>query len=296
MTSLVLILGAVVGAGLYLIIRALLPTQPALPAAIDRLSTTAAVDHPSALPPKGLEERLGEWAERLTSQLPMIVTPERDLALIGWSTRKFFGQKAMAALVGFLFPVIMSVIAYLAQISLPIPITTGAMLVLAIVFFFLPDLEVRQRAAKQRDHYRRIIAAYVDFVALSRMAGASATQAMSEAARVGDNELFARIQQMIERSRLRGTSAWNDLRELGDELGVRELHEIADIVRLSGEEGASIWENLRSHAHSMRNAQLRTEQGEANGRSESMAIPLAVLAFAFLGLLIAPSLLTLTTS
>lgn len=296
MTPLILLLGGGIGAGLYLIIRALTPVQPALSAAIDRLSTTAVVDQQPTLPPQGLEERLGAWAERATAQLPMIVTPERDLALIGWSTRKFYGQKAMASLVGFLFPVIMSVIAYLGQFILPIPLTIGAMLLLAAVFFFLPDLELRQRAAAQRTHYRRIIAAYVDFVALSRIGGASATQAMSDAARVGDNELFVRIQQMIERSRLRGTSAWNDLRELGDELGVRELHEIADIVRLSGEEGASIWENLRSHAHSMRNAQLRTEQGAANARSESMALPLAVLAFAFIGLLIAPSLLTLATS
>lgn len=236
------------------------------------------------------------WAERVVAQLPMLVTPDRDLALIGWSSRKFYGQKALAALVGFAFPAVMSLAAYLAQISIPIPMTLGVMLILAVLFFFLPDIEVRQRAAAQRTHYRRIIAAYVDFVALSRIAGASATQAMSDAARVGDNELFVRIQQMIERSRLRGTSAWGDLRELGDEIGVKELHEIADIVRLSGEEGASIWENLRSHAHSMRNAQLRTEQGAANARSESMTIPLTVLVFAFVGMLLTPSLLSLVSS
>lgn len=294
MTPLVLLLGGGIGAGLYLIIRALTPAQPALTAAISRLTTTT--DQTPALPPGDFQERLGMWAERAVAQLPMIVTPERDLALIGWSSRKFYGQKALAALVGFAFPVVMSLAAYLAQISLPIPMTLGVMLILAVVFFFLPDIEVRQRAAAQRTHYRRIIAAYVDFVALARIAGASATQAMSDAARVGDHELFVRIQQMIERSRLRGTSAWSDLRELGDEIGIKELHEIADIVRLSGEEGASIWENLRSHAHSMRNAQLRTEQGAANARSESMTIPLAILVFAFIGLLLTPSLLTLVSS
>lgn len=295
MTPLVLLLGGGIGAGLYLIIRALTPTQPALSAAISRLTATTS-DPTASLPPSDFQERLGMWAERVVAQLPMIVTPDRDLALIGWTTRKFYGQKALASLVGFAFPVVMTAAAYLMQITLPLPMTLGVMLLLAIVFFFLPDIEVRQRAATQRTHYRRIIAAYVDFVALARISGASATQAMSDAARVGDNELFIRIQQMIERSRLRGTSAWTDLRELGEEIGVKELHEIADIVRLSGEEGASIWENLRSHAHSMRNAQLRTEQGAANARSESMTIPLTVLVFAFVGLLLTPSLLTLVTS
>lgn len=296
MVPVILLLGGGIGIGLLLILRALVPARPALPAALERLSSSTPTAQEATLPPRGLEERLGAWAERATSQLPLVVTPGRDLALIGWSVRKFYGQKGIAALAGLLFPVIMTVIAYIGGFTFPIPLTVGVMLLLAVAFFFLPDLEVRQRAAKRRNHYRRIIAAYVDFVALARIGGASATQAMKDAAVIGDNELFVRIRQMIERSRLRGTSAWNDLRELGDELDVNELHEIADIVRLSGEEGASIWENLRSHAHSMRNAQLRSEQGSANARSESMSLPLAVLAFAFIGLLITPSLLTLVSS
>ncbi|UQN31826.1 hypothetical protein [Brachybacterium kimchii] len=296
MTPLILILGGGIGAGLYLLVRALIAPQPALPAALERLSASTPGDNTLAVKPRGLEERLGAWTERAIAHVPMIITPEHDLALIDWSARKFYGQKAMAALAGLLFPVIMSMLAYLGNIALPIPITVGTMAVLAGVFFFLPDIEVRQRAARRRIHYRKVIAAYVDFVALARIGGASASQSLRDAAMVGDNELFVRIQQLIERSRLRGTSAWGDLRELGDELGISELHEIADIVRLSGEEGASIWENLRSHASSMRNAQLRTEQGSANAKSESMSMPLAVLAGAFVSLLIAPALLTLASS
>lgn len=295
MTPLILLLGGAGGAGIYLLIHALTPPQPALPAALERLATEPTTPSGS-LPPQGLEERLGSWTERMATQLPLIVTPDRDLSLIGWSTRRFYGDKAKAALAGLLFPPVMTVIAYMAQFPLPIPLTVGSMFLLAALFFFVPDIEVRQRASKRRSHYRRIIAAYVDFVALARIGGAAATQAMRDAAAVGNNELFTRIQQMIERSRLRGTSAWSDLRELGDEIDVKELHEIADIVRLSGEEGASIWDNLRSHAHSMRNAQLRKDQAGANARSESMSLPLTVLTFAFIGLLLTPSLLTLVSS
>lgn len=200
MMPLVLLLGAGIGAGIYLALRALIPTQPALAAALDRLSTTHVPTQSPQLPPRGLEERLGAWAEQATARLPGVVTPDRDLALIGWTTRKFYGQKAMASLAGLLFPLIMGTLAYMSGLPAPIPLTVGAMLILAAIFFFLPDLEVRQRAATQRTHYRRIIAAYVDFVALSRIGGASATQAMSDAAAVGDNELFHRIQQLIERS------------------------------------------------------------------------------------------------
>ena len=291
--TLIMLLGAGIGAGLYLVIRALAPSQPALPAALDHLSTSTTTLSHETPRPRGLEETLGAWAEQAIANVPMLVVPERDLALLDWSSRKYFGQKAMGALAGLLFPVVLSSISYILDIPLPFPMTVSAMLLLATGFFFLPDLEVRQRAAKQRVFYRKVLAAYVDFVALARMGGATPTQAMRDAAEVGDTPLFRRIEQLIERSRLRGTSAWNDLRELGDELGIRELHEIADIIRLSGDEGASIWDNLRSHAQSMRNAQLRTEQGAANAKSESMSVPIAVLAAAFLGLLLTPSLLTL---
>lgn len=297
MTGLVLLLGGGIGLGIYLLIRALIPPQPALGAALDRLTgATVPLEAAEALAPQGIEERVGRWVERMAAHVPMLVLPQRDLAVIGWSSRRFYGQKGMAALLGFVFPIVVSLFALVLGFGLPFVATIGLMLVLAVVFFFLPDLEVRQRAAKQRLLYAKALAAYIDFVALSRIGGASATQAMRDAAHVGDSDLFLRIRQVIERSRLRGTNAWGDMRELADELGVKELHEIADIVRLSGEEGASIWENLRAHAHSMRNAQLRTEQGAANARSEAMAMPLAVLALAFIGLLLAPSILKILAS
>ncbi|MDU1203724.1 MAG: hypothetical protein E7A06_12360 [Clostridiales bacterium] len=296
MTPLALILGSLAGAGLYLLIRAALPAQPALSAALENLTNTNDATALTKAPAIGLEDHLGMWTERLATQLPGVVAPHKDLAVINWSSRKFYAQKGTAALLGLLFPVIITCFTFIFGISFPFPLTVGMSLILAVVFFFLPDIEVRQRAAKQRMHYAKVTAAYVDFVALSRLGGAAATQAMRDAALVGDNELFLRIRQMVERSRLRGTSAWGDMKELGEELGVKELNEIADIMRLSGEEGASIWNNLRSHARSMRNAHLRDEQGNANVASERMTLPLVVLATAFIGLLLTPSLLTLITS
>lgn len=295
MTSIILFVGATTGAGLFLLIRATLPSQPALSPAVERLTAAPETTRGSDVELEGSEERLGAWAERTLTQLPLIITPRRDLALIGWSARTFYGKKVKAALVGLALPAILSALAYIAQIPLPMVGSVGAMLVLAVVFFLLPDLEVRQRAAEERLHYSKVLSSYVDFVALSRNGGAGPAQAMTEAASIGDHELFARIRQLIERSRLRGTDAWNDLRELGEEIGVNDLNEIADIIRLSGEEGASIKDNLHARARSMRNAQLRDEQGAANARSEGMVAPLAILAITFIALLITPSILNLLT-
>lgn len=295
MTPFILIVGATIGAGLFVLIRASVPSQPALPSAVDRLTASPEAAQAPDSEPEGLEERIGAWAERTLTQLPLIVTPRRDLALIGWSARTFYGKKAKLALIGLATPAVISALATVAQLSLPVIGSVGAMPLLALVFFFLPDLEVRQRAAEQRQHYSTVLASYVDFVALAREGGAGPAQAMTEAASIGDHELFARIRQLIERSRMRGTDAWSDLRELGEEIGVNDLNEIAGIIRLSGEEGASIKDNLHAHARGMRNAQLRSEQGAANARSEGMVAPLATLAISFLILLITPALLNLLT-
>ena len=75
-----------------------MPTQPALSSAVERLTAAPDASQSPDAEPEGFEERLGAWAERTLTQLPLIVTPRRDLALIGWSSRTFYGKKAKAAL------------------------------------------------------------------------------------------------------------------------------------------------------------------------------------------------------
>lgn len=295
MNALILLVGALIGAGLYLLIRSAIAPQPALGPAIQRL-TTLDTTTDTDVEPSATADRFGAWAERTLTQLPLITTPRRDLALIGWTPRTFYSKKARFALIGLALPPMFAAAAYLLQIPLPYLGSIGVSLLLALVFFVLPDIEVRQRAAEERQHYSKVLACFIDFVALARNGGAGPAQAMSEAASVGSHGLFIRIRQLIERARLRGTDPWTDLRELGEEIGVNDLNEVASIIRLAGEEGASIKENLHARARSMRNALLRDEQASANARSEAMSAPLALLAVTFITLLITPALLSLVTS
>src|SRR5699024_3947185 len=89
MTPIVLLVGATIGAGIFVLIRAAMPTQPALSSAVERLTAAPDASQSPDTEPEGFEERLGAWAERTLTQLPLIVTPRRDLALIGWSSRTF---------------------------------------------------------------------------------------------------------------------------------------------------------------------------------------------------------------
>ena len=87
------------------------------------------------------------------------------------------------------------------------------------------------------------------------------------------------------------TQARHALHTLADELGLPELDDFADIMRLSGEEGASVYTNLRARSAAMRTAMLNDEITEANAIGERMTIPGSLLGLIFMALLVTPSLL-----
>jgi Flp pilus assembly protein TadB len=142
---------------------------------------------------------------------------------------------------------------------------------------------VRDRARARRDAFRTALSAYLDLVNVL-LAGAAGTEtALAAAAEAGDGWAFAQLRATLERSRALRTSAWDAFDELGAELGVVELQELAASIRLAGEQGAKIKTSLASKAASLRVQQLARTEAAAHAASERMAIPNVVL---FLGFLI----------
>jgi hypothetical protein len=103
--------------------------------------------------------------------------------------------------------------------------------------------------------------------------------------------VFRRLGEELARSRFSGVPPWDALSGLADDLGLPELSEVADIMRLSGEEGAAVYPTLRARSTSMRAALAAAELAKANGAGERMSMPVAVLALIFLALLAVPALL-----
>lgn len=295
--QLTLLCGALVGLGVWLVVRGLLWAPSDLSAALQRLEATPLTDRDARTAAPTAKDRFGVTVEKVTGSFPFVTVPHRDLALLDRSVADFYAEKGMAAFLGLLFaPLLTSVLPILAGFPISIPLSVGSMLLLAAVLFMVPDVDVRNRASAARARFRRALASYVDFVALEKIGGAGTIQAMTSAASVADSWIFRRIQQTIERANLRGSHPWTDLKSLGDELGIKDLGEIADIIRLSGEEGAAIWENLRARSRSMRSQQVRSDQSRSNATSEILSAPIALLAVSFMGLLITPALLTITSS
>ena len=289
--QLALLGGLMVTAGLVLLASRLAPARPDLADALDRLS-------PEATRPSGVEmegsssaERLGRWGMRLFPIAVWGQPPAQQLALLRISTVRFYGEKLLFGMLGLvvvpLLATLLAVLGWRLPVVLPVVATIG----LAVGMFFLPDYNVRDDAKQARTEFARALGAYADLVALERNAGSGPRQALEVAAAVGDSWVFRRLREELAFSNWSGEQPWQALRRLSQELGVPELGDLADIVRLSGEEGAQIYGQLRARSAAMRAAMLNDEVAYANAVGEKLSIPMSLLGVIFLVILIAPALM-----
>jgi hypothetical protein len=308
--TLTVLAGGTIGLGVTVIVRELLPSDPQLAAALDRmrpppLTLTARTSTPNTSPSlassrqdggtQAWETRVGAWSQRRLSRggLPWtgwVPIPTRELTLLQLPVTRFLGQKVLMGLVGLLFPVLFT--AMTAALGYPLPIVLPALgsVLLGAGLFMIPDLEVRRRSGAAREDFARATCAYLDLTALERSAGSGATQALEQAATVGDSWVFLRLREELLRARLSGTAPWEGLHTLATELALPELSDLADIMRLSGEEGAAVAESLRARSRGLRAALLSKEQTRANENSERMVIPVALLGLIFMVILGAPAI------
>ncbi len=287
--------GGMLGLGVALLVIRLVPAQPDLADALARLTPSRAT--PSANKHAvGGKEKLGLWAMRTLPPGVWVRTPRRELALLRIPLARFYGEKLTFAALGLVIGPLLGWFFALLGLGLPIAIPPIGSLGLAAAMFFLPNSNAVDDARKARLEFTRALGAYIDLVALERNNGSGVRQAMEAAAQVGDSWVFTRLGEELTRSRWSGLPPWDALHALADELGLPELDDFADIMRLSGEEGASVYANLRARSAAMRTAMLNDEITEANAVGERMTIPGSLLGVIFMALLVAPSLLRMVSS
>lgn len=293
LTQIALLAGAVAGLGLWLTIREFIPAQPSLTGALDRLGPQRPIQVTTTTE-LGLQDRIGMWVHTHTTLSQLVSVPTKDLAVLRIPTHQLVGEKILAALIGLLFPPVAVMLFALLGVNLGVPATAGACLVLAGVFFVLPDVRVRADAKKARAAFARAVGAYIELVALNRNGGGGTYKSLEDAAKIGRSWPFERIREEITRTRLAGQPPWSGLQQLSYELDVPQLGDLADIMRRAGTNSEQVHDALRARARSFRIELLIEEQAKGNGDTVQMSVPLAVLALLFLVLLAAPLALRLT--
>lgn len=293
--QLALLSGALVGLGISLLVWRSRPAQVDLATALDRLSPDRSLATRNPDQAGSIEadsrDKLGGWAMRALPLDSLGAPPYKELALLRLPVHRFYGEKVLFAVLGLFIPPFLYLVLGLFGTQLPMLLVVLASLGMGIGLFFLPDYNVHDDAAAARKEFGRALASYIDLVALERHSGSGPRQAMEVAASIGDSWVFRRLAEELARSRWSGLPPWDALRRLSDDLGLPELADLADIMRLSGEEGAQVYQTLRSRSQSMRTAELNSALSDANAVGERMSIPMSALGLIFMALLVTPAML-----
>ena len=291
--QLALLGGVLFGAGVALLVWRLLPARPDLGDVLSRLAPdkTGHTGRGTDVGDGSTADRLGRWGLRALPGSIWGKPLDQELALLRIPLARFYGEKLLFAVLGMVVVPLLSLLLMVLGWHLPVLLPVGGTLVLAVGMFFLPDYNVRDDAKRARTEFARALGAYTDLVALERNSGSGPRQSMEVAAAIGDNWVFRRLREELAYSSWSGEQPWDALRRLSHELGVTELGDLADIVRLSGEEGAQIYGQLRARSAAMRTAMLNDEVALSNAVGEKMSIPMSLLGVIFLVILVTPALL-----
>ncbi|MBY8872049.1 type II secretion system F family protein [Micromonospora sp. PLK6-60] len=277
--SLAVVGGAVVGLGLFLLVREVVPAAPALGPALRRLHQP-----PGAGPAAPTTRRL-EWLGGLSRWLR---PPHRQLALIDRTPEQYTFSLLLSALIGLATPAVAGAGLFLMGVRLPVAVPVLGSLGMAALSAVLAHRAVLTRADAAREEFRQAVCTYLDLVALQLSAAHGPVQALERAATVCDGWVFDRIRESLRIAQMQMHSPWDELRDLADRIGIPELGDVGAIMRSSGSEGAQVHETLRSRADSLRD-QIRTDNlARAEGVTSRLDIPGALLVFVLLGFAVYP--------
>jgi hypothetical protein len=297
----VIAIGLVVGAGVFALIRELIPAGTRLDAALRRLdppagfmaapvSATAVWTAPAQL--TGATQRepgaFRQLGERLLAAAPWLPVPYADLALLGKDRGSWLASKVGYGLAGLVITPLLAALLALTGTAMPLEVPAAASLIGGVTMFFLPDVITRSAARRRRTDFRYALASYLDLVSLERGAGAGPTEALEAAADIGGGWAFQRIQAALDNARRSGQAPWTGLADLAAETGLVELADLADIAAVAGQEGAKILQTLAARAESMRAQALSADRANAGSKSTTMVVPIALLGAGFLILLVFP--------
>ncbi|MEU9447163.1 type II secretion system F family protein [Streptomyces sp. NPDC048277] len=293
-----IVVGVILGLGVYALIRALMPSKRSAVAQVARIDAMRArgAAYESARQTRdtgrfgSLRAEVGDRVAEFYRQQGWEQRSLRaDLAVLDRGWEKFLATKVLLAAAGLIFgPFLFAVVWTLGVGHSPV-IPVWLALVCAALFFFLPDLEVRRDAAEKRRDLRRVIGAYLDLVSMSLAGGRGLPEALMAAADVSDGWANQRIRNALADARITGVSQWQALGALGEELGVEELKDLSASLALVADDGAKVRESLASRAETMRHRELAEIEGSAGEKSQSMLVAQLLLCAGFLVFLIFPA-------
>jgi Flp pilus assembly protein TadB len=276
---------------LWLLLTWVLPPRPALSDQLAQASTRAP-STPIAVPQDVVW--IAAWSRTFAPGLRILGLPgarvANDLRITGRGTDTHLAAKALLAAAGLLAPWPLQALLALGGLAPGVQVPLLAGLVLAVLGFLAPDLDVRAKATRMRREFRSALSAFLDLVWITLAGGAGVEAALTDAAAVGAGPAFAKIRRALRAAQLTRTTPWGTLHRLGEEIDIAELSELAASISLAGTEGARVRASLAAKAQALRTHQVTDAEAESQSATERMALPVTLLFLGFLGFIAYPAM------
>jgi Flp pilus assembly protein TadB len=210
-----------------------------------------------------------------------------DLSVMGQTVEGHLGMSVLSGVAGLFAPTVMLAPAvYFFDASLSSPLWLA--LLGAAIGVVLPTLQLQGNAKERRRDFRHVVSAFLDLVSMNLAGGRGIPEALQSAVGLSNGWGMVRIRETLQDARLQGITPWSALGDLGEEMAVEELRDLAAALALVAEDGAKVRESLSARAVSMRQRELADAEGRAAQRSQSMLVAQLLLCVGFLLFLIYP--------
>jgi Flp pilus assembly protein TadB len=299
--TLVILCGAIAGLGLLLLLLILDSGSGGTPAAAladldaarrrTRARASLTVDRRHATEAQSMRKVGASLRESLDRNGITLPTGLRaDLSIVGRSLETHLGYSLLGLALGAVLPLLFVgflavLFPYLRGVGIG-----GAVLIGMLLGALLPSLNVAQEARKRRRDFRHVVGAFLDLVAMNLAGGRGVPEALQSASRISDGWAMIRIRDTLEMARLQGATPWSALGQLGEDMRVDELRDMAAALALVADDGAKVRDSLSARAASLRRRELAEIEGRAQARSQSMLVAQLLLATGFLIFLVYPAI------
>ena len=272
-----------IGAGVVVCIRALRPRPTPLAVTIAALDGPARMIGSSEGAPSaataGWQRPLARIGMRLLDAIAIGNRTElsRQLRILDKPLERHAYEKLLGAIAGLVLPnlVVVTVAAAGVTTNPMIGLVVGG--IGATAGFLYPDLPLSDQVTARQQAFRHALSSYLDLVTIILAGGGGIESALRGAADAGDGWAFDEIRSALRRAEFTGRTPWEAFDDLGADLDITELSELAASVGLAGGQGAKIRRSLAAKADALRAQQAAAIETSAETRTEQMIVPVTVM-------------------
>ena len=216
------------GLGVLLVLRGARAPRPALAAALERLRPGFEDPSADAMFSGRLELEGARLGRRLATAMDRsglrLASTRPDLAVSAKPLERFYLDKVLFAVVGFVLVPAFAGGMTLVGVKLPVIVPVWVSLLLGVGGFFLPDVLIRSEATERRRSFRHALSAFLELVRINLAGGAGIEGALYDAVNVGQGWAFAHLREALATARLSGETPWEALGRLGREEAWASTH------------------------------------------------------------------------